>query len=274
MPRPKRPWFRVYVEMLSDLKVRRLTPTERWIWVAILAAARQSPVPGELWVHAGVPMTAGELADFADVPRRSMRTAIDKMSTLGMLELRQERDATRAANVHETGKTVAVLVVVNWADRQFDSDDVTSRVSAHRARNGTGKERSNDPGSNVPTGDVGTFRASRARVGAESETESEGLNQVNGGGGSTSGLPFDPPPPWCDKHPGGTDEPCRRCGIANRERRAWDTEHEKAEATAKRDAIARRQNCPDCHGGIWLEGGTKCDHPRSKGLSLITGGTA
>src|SRR5262245_42102119 len=65
VPRPSRPWFRVYVEAFADPKIRRLTPPHRWLWIAILGAARQSCVPGLLLIAPGVPMTRAELAAHA-----------------------------------------------------------------------------------------------------------------------------------------------------------------------------------------------------------------
>ena len=46
MPRVARPWFRFYVEAMRDPKMRRLSPAERWLWVAVLAACRESWIPG------------------------------------------------------------------------------------------------------------------------------------------------------------------------------------------------------------------------------------
>ena len=115
MAPPKRPWFRFYVEAVHDRKLRRLTPTERWLWVAILAAARQSPVAGRLLVSATAPMDAHDLADWAAVPVAQVRKALPKMIDLGML--------------HDAD---GCWVVSNFTERQFESDQSTNRVARHR----------------------------------------------------------------------------------------------------------------------------------------------
>lgn len=125
MPRPARPWFRFYVEAVADRKLLRLTPGQRWLWVCVLAAARQSPEAGQVLLAPGIPVTEGELAHAAGLREREASAGIDEMIRLGMLE----RD----------GET---LVVTNWKERQFESDDVTARTAKHR---------SNEQGRNVPT---------------------------------------------------------------------------------------------------------------------------
>jgi hypothetical protein len=129
MPRPVRPWFRFYVEAFSDRKLRRLSPTQRWIWMAILGAARDSPEPGKLMIAADCAMTNAELAGFADVREREIAPALVLMSQLGMVLI--ENDA---------------ITVRNWGARQYESDNVTERTRNHRERS---KERSKDVPGNV-----------------------------------------------------------------------------------------------------------------------------
>lgn len=124
MPRPARPWFRFYVEALSDRKLRRLTPTQRWLWVAVLGAARQSCIPGYLLVSEREPMEPADLADIAAVTVKDVVGALPRFEAAGMLH----RDAQ-----------LDCWVVTAWNDRQFESDDVTARTTKHRS-----KERSND----------------------------------------------------------------------------------------------------------------------------------
>lgn len=141
MPRPSRPWFRMYVETFSDRKILRLTPTQRWLWVSILGAARESPKPGYLVLTEGVPMTHGELARYADVRPREVAPALETMRSLGMLTVEGD-----------------LISVCNWDSRQHESDVSTPRTQAHR-------ERSKEQGKTVPT--------NRVRNAPETETESE-----------------------------------------------------------------------------------------------------
>lgn len=131
MARPIRPWFRFYVESFPDRKLRRLTPTQRWVWVCVLGAARESPESGSLFIAHGVPMSRQELADYAGVRLREIGPALDAMAALSMIEI----DASGLVNV------------TNWHARQFESDDVTKRTREHRERSG---ERSNDVPGNAP----------------------------------------------------------------------------------------------------------------------------
>lgn len=141
MPRPVRPWFRCYVEMFADRKLLRLTPTQRWLWVAILGAVRESPVHGQLFIAEGEPMTLSELARYADVKERDVKPALEMMARLGMVTLQD-----------------SVVCVTNWAARQFESDNVTERTRDHR-------NRSKEHRRNVPTNVPGNI--------PETETEAE-----------------------------------------------------------------------------------------------------
>lgn len=132
MPRPARPWFRFYVEAVTDRKLRRRPAAERWLWVAILAAARQSCIPGFLLVSEREPMDEHDLADFAGVAVTVVTRAVPAFERSGML--------TRDTNLD-------CWAVTNWNERQFESDDVTQRTRKHRSRE---QER------NVPTSFPGT----------------------------------------------------------------------------------------------------------------------
>lgn len=135
MPRPSRPWFRFYVEAFGDLKLRRLTPEQRWVWVAVLGAARQSCEPGRLLIAPGVPMSDLDLSAFSNVTPSKVVKALRAMESLGMVSL--------------DGDT---WTVPRWGDRQFESDDVTERTRKHRAQ---------ERGRNVPTLFEGTDQRQR-----------------------------------------------------------------------------------------------------------------
>lgn len=145
VPRASRPWFRFYVEALADRKLRRLTPAQRWVWVGVLAAARQSPYPGVLLVSEGLIMGEEDLADICAVSAREVTVALRSFEEAGMIE----RDFAGA------------WVVTNWKERQFESDDTTARTSKHRSKERRG---------NVPTSFLGTP--------PETETDTETENDV------------------------------------------------------------------------------------------------
>jgi len=252
--------------MVRDRKIRRLTPAQRWIWVAILCAAGESPERGRLVVVHGVPMTAAELADYADVRTQDVNKAVRLMIKLGMLEDQTTAEARAELDPSQT----PAIVVLNWSQRQYESDNVTARTrklrsgisrdSGQTELFGTFPHRSNDDkvtaGRNVPASDVGTD---------QSQKQIQTYVGVKGGGNRNAPLPATPatshPPtsdePTCSLHPlGDSPDPCSGCARV----RTWrDTNEARA-----RDHVRRaRETCPDCHGAIWLDNGTKCAHPKT-----------
>lgn len=99
------PWFRCYVEMTRDLKIRLEPVNTRYTWVAVLTLARRSPQPGRLLLSDGVPVTVAHVADEANVPIKAAAAALDTFRTQKMLA--EDADG--------------VLVVINWDKRQPES---------------------------------------------------------------------------------------------------------------------------------------------------------
>lgn len=142
MPRKPMPWFRLYVETFTDPKVRSLSPAHRWLWTAVLGAARQSPTPGVLLVAEGVPMSVDVLADFAGLSKAETKRGLAALEKLRMVE-------------NDDG----ITSVIRWESRQFESDDVTARTKRHKAKTAD---------RNVPTSFDGTAPENR-----EQRTETE-----------------------------------------------------------------------------------------------------
>ena len=115
MARTPKPWYRFYTEAISDRKLRRMSPAARWVWVAALSAARESPQPGRLLLAEGEPMTVSDLADYAGALKKNGHEMVTVALRLQML--------------HYDGET---LVVTHWGDRQFEADNVTARTQRHR----------------------------------------------------------------------------------------------------------------------------------------------
>lgn len=148
MPRPKRPWFRFYVEAIHDRKLRRLVPAHRWLWVVVLAMARQSPDPGVLLMTSadgGEPLTEHDLIDAAALKPAEVRKGMREFERLGMV--------VNAGGVWSVSK---------WSERQPESDDVTKRTAKHRSK---------EPDGNVPTTPIGTGPSRVVAKEAEVETE-------------------------------------------------------------------------------------------------------
>jgi hypothetical protein len=65
---------------------------------------------------------------------------------------------------------------------------------------------------------------------------------------------IEPPPPRCSKHiDKPTDDPCRPCGLARREREAWDTANvaDAARAETERIRVVRACQLCDADGRRW-----------------------
>jgi hypothetical protein len=161
MTRPARPWFRFYVEAVHDRKVRRLKPEQRWLFVAMLAAARQSPKAGWLYVGDDDPMGWDDLVDVAALTRRQVEQGVAALIEAGVVR-----------------RTDECWFFPNWDDRQYESDTSTDRVQRFRERRG-----------NVAKGLPET----------PPETETDTDTPQTPRGGATSAVPvedwrLDPPP--------------------------------------------------------------------------------
>lgn len=108
-------WFRFYTEAVSDPKLRRLPPAQRWLWVGVLTLARTSPEPGRLVIGGNVAATLQDVSDIAAIPMQDVEAGMAAFEAQGMVA--REGD---------------VWVVVNWGKRQYESDNTTKRVAIWR----------------------------------------------------------------------------------------------------------------------------------------------
>lgn len=167
MAPPRRPWFRFYVEAIHDRKLRRRPPGDRWLWVVLLAVAREADEPGALIIGNG-PASIEDLADLAALKPKDVEKALAYFTLEGMLT----DDGSR-------------LVVTKFRDRQFESDTSADRmaklrgsdddVTGHRRHcdvdRPSHRRRSDDDGPPDVTAMKG--RSSRARVTDTEVTETE-----------------------------------------------------------------------------------------------------
>src|SRR5579875_2025380 len=115
MAPPTHPRLRLYTHILHDPKIRRLTPTQRWLWIALMACARQSHQPGTLLVSPNMPMNTADIANQANLPTREVARALPVLEQLGLIAREPgERGAWRIAK---------------WSDRQYESDHRGSKAS-------------------------------------------------------------------------------------------------------------------------------------------------
>lgn len=161
MGRPKRPWFRFYCEALHDRKLRRLKPEYRWLWVAVLACARQSPVPGYLLLNEHEPITLADLADDAAMKPLAVKSGMEQIEWLGM--------------VHVDDSTGA-WCVTKWNERQYESDQSADRMQRHReggSDGSSGVTTPSQPPSHERHGDGDVTSRARVPAGADTDVETE-----------------------------------------------------------------------------------------------------
>ena len=115
-PVPK-PWFRFYRETITDRKLARLTGEQRHLWTVLMALALDRD--GFVQLTDGVPYTPEDLADLAGIQsRESVVEALDWFKRVGMIA------------EYENG----VFELLNWGERQFQSDHSAERTGAYRKR--------------------------------------------------------------------------------------------------------------------------------------------
>jgi hypothetical protein len=131
--------------------------------------------------------------------------------------------------------------VANWDRWQDRLDDLARRRAVDRDRQRRRRLRLAEQAESIASRDNG--HSSRDGHGPKrEEVEKEG-----GGGREVTPAardPAEPPPETCDRHPDGTDDPCRACQRRREARQRWQRDQAEARATADRTARA----------------GPRCDH--------------
>ena len=121
----RRPWIKLWVEMLDDPKMLSLSESQRWVWCALLLATTRSPDPGRMLLPNGRPMSARQLWQAA-------RTDMSMEAFEETLKLMEELEM--AAWQGDT------LEILHWHKRQ-DPQDVTAaeRMRRYRQRQSDGQ---------------------------------------------------------------------------------------------------------------------------------------
>ena len=115
------PWFRAYSEMLHDPKLRRMSPSQRWVWIGLLCLASDAPERGVLELAPGVAYEIEDLAGTIGAEEEDVKRCLDIADSLGMM--RTEGSA---------------LILVNWEKRQYDNPSDAPEQTRERKRNSTG----------------------------------------------------------------------------------------------------------------------------------------
>lgn len=88
----------------------------------------------------------------------------------------------------------------------------------------------------------------------------------------------EPPTPYCDQHPDGTDAPCHACGAARKARADWESELDRAAKAAvstdnRQRAALRAQAIAECDlcDEDGYDGRRPCDHTRRESFAVNGG---
>lgn len=132
-------WFRWWHDGTTDPKLLRLHPQHRWLWIAVLTLASESPKRGYLYISEHLPCTVEEVARKANLPVSVAKAGLDLMldPKFGMLDL----DASGAWHV------------INWDKRQPKREDPTNAERQKRYRNALRNAQGNG-GNNAPDTDT------------------------------------------------------------------------------------------------------------------------
>lgn len=144
MPRPARPWFRVYSEALDNPKLQRLKPALFMAWFNLTCLANTSEPRGSL-------PTVKDAAFRLRLTERQMQQVLDELT------------AVRLVDFSEVG-----YAMHDWDDWQYESD----------ARATDGRQKRGDNTAVAPQNNGATLsdappRAEQSRNRAETEAETE-----------------------------------------------------------------------------------------------------
>lgn len=97
------PWFKVYYEIISDPKIYRLTPTQKWLWVVLMCLASQNEKRGQVSLLTDeVGYTAEELTRLCGGgDQKEIEDGLKLMERLKMVEIAGD-----------------IITLVNFEDRQ------------------------------------------------------------------------------------------------------------------------------------------------------------
>ncbi|GEM_PF-4162205 len=117
----RRPWIKLWVELLDDPKIIALTESQRWAWCALLLAAARSPEPGRLLLPNGRAMSPEQVREAA----RCM--GMDSNAFGETLALLEELDMVRWDD--------GALEIIHWNQRQEPQDATAAeRMRRYRER--------------------------------------------------------------------------------------------------------------------------------------------
>jgi hypothetical protein len=140
----RKPWFRMWDELLTDPKMLSLSNAQVGMWCKLLCFANQQTVRGIISFEPG---TFDRTFEKVLNSRRNIsKTALKKFQELGMINIDLEE---------------GYVTIINWNKRQFASDDVTERTKkfqdSKRLRNLPEQNRTEGVSKHLRSGSISSY---------------------------------------------------------------------------------------------------------------------
>ncbi|AFM42923.1 N-terminal phage replisome organiser (Phage_rep_org_N) [Desulfosporosinus acidiphilus SJ4] len=75
----------VIFNLPHQLKVKRLTSEQKWLWVVILILSFESPIPGKLYIDNNLAVSEEDLAWKSSIPIENLKSHLISLQKLNML---------------------------------------------------------------------------------------------------------------------------------------------------------------------------------------------
>ena len=106
-------WIRLYISILDSKKIAKISSFSYRIFTYLLLFCREKDFDGEINVD------FSEISWRVRLPEKRIIKACEELLSVGILS------------------SIYPIIIKNWSKRQYQSDNVSARVSRHRAKSAT-----------------------------------------------------------------------------------------------------------------------------------------
>lgn len=122
------PWIKLYPEILDDLKMKRLSLKQRWLWITVLCLANKSPVTGSLMITKSISMS---LLDVGEAALLEVSEGEDLKEIVE--EAFQKFEELEMVKIDKNGTVTVCNFLKRQGRKPSDSpEEVRKRVKKHR----------------------------------------------------------------------------------------------------------------------------------------------
>lgn len=133
-----KPWLKLWTDTLSDRKLRRLAPEQKWCWIGLLLLAAETDKDGKIELAEGVPMIGEDFIGALDVEPETWESAYSYFLRMGMVVIDGD----------------GFVVIVNYTKRQEPTDPTAAeRMRRYRNKDRTAPNVTRDNTVTVTAGD-------------------------------------------------------------------------------------------------------------------------